>query len=719
MNFSSLALSFALATSLPCTSAFAPTSATSFFEIRPNADLTILSMVGGSMSPPPKGPKPNKEPSGGNEKPRGPPPSPEQLRPSNIANVGTTPLSAYEEKIRKLYESGQLSIHDENPAIPPRPGKYGLAGVSRKRSISNKPEPVPDDQLVQTMSDSERDANLKSMRQLKSDMKLLLRAGDGTGFSQAETEFERLKAEDPWYGVNERLMEACKREDFEQKAYLDTLVEKLGGAPPMLRKFAALPRGYVKFEEIYDVPISIDRLQNYVDLKKMEAELPKLEKEFRERHFSMEGVNKRKARPELTEEDIMKLRMERQKELQQYDLAEPYQKMESAKRMLAEEEKKRQELLKEMFGDKVPEFEDRDEVWNKYVDTNRSFLAKDMSKQARILDDIDNIVRITNNSSTDTVQLLSRRFEIQTVGSAMKDVVQGEGVTGRQPVLKPGEVFEYTSTAPLSVRPIGTTEIAARMSGEYRYCILKEGQDKATEEQVNKGQGEAGAELATFHFVFPEEQRVKPVRPSDDDEDDDDEDVKSSAVTKSASTQSASPAASSPAAPAATSTPASSLPGEPDMTSGNISITPNDSSDTVTSDVRVVVTSTYRPERSDAKLDKHCFAYNVRITNESKTNQSIQLVSRRFEIQTIGSANKDVVQGPGVTGRQPTLKPGESFEYTSTAPLSVRPMQDKTNVVARMSGEYNFVQLADDGTTPLSSTPLKAELGAFHFILPE
>ena len=50
----------------------------------------------------------------------------------------------------------------------------------------------------------------------------------------------------------------------------------------------------------------------------------------------------------------------------------------------------------------------------------------------------------------------------------------------------------------------------------------------------------------------------------------------------------------------------------------------------------------------------------------------------RYEIQIDGSANKDVVQGPGVTGRQPVLKPGESFEYTYTAPLSVRPMADKT-----------------------------------------
>jgi len=332
-------------------------------------------------------------------------------------------------------------------------------------------------------------------------------------------------------------------------------------------------------------------------------------------------------------------------------------------------------------------------------------------------------VRITNNSEN-VVQLLSRRFEIQTVGSSMKDVVQGEGVTGRQPVLQPGEVFEYTSTAPLSVRPIGTTEIAARMSGDYRYVTLESGQERATDEQVNGGQGEGGAELGMFHFVFPEEERVQPVRPGDDDDDDDEDDaVKTSVVASS----SAAPASTPPAATdakttaAAASSPASSLPGEPDMTSGNVAIVPpNDSSDTLTSDVRVVVTSSYRPERSDSSTDKHCFAYNVRITNEATSSgSSIQLVSRRFEIQTVGSTTKDVVQGPGVTGRQPVLRPGESFEYTSTAPLSVRPMLDRTKVVARMSGEYNFVKLADDGKTPLSSSPLKAELGSFHFILPQ
>lgn len=331
-------------------------------------------------------------------------------------------------------------------------------------------------------------------------------------------------------------------------------------------------------------------------------------------------------------------------------------------------------------------------------------------------------IRITNNSPSDTIQLLSRRFEIQTVGSSMKDIVQGEGVTGRTPILKPGEVFEYTSTAPLSVRPIATTIIAARMKGEYKYVTLKSGQETATPDQVSAG-GDDSAELGMFHFIFPGEQRVKPVRSNYEEEEEEDEDkaantFKAVAPPSESKTTSSSTASSSSSS-SSSSPPATTLPGDADMISGDLasSSSVSDSSNTVTDNVRVQVSSTYRAERSDTNLDKHCFAYNVRITNESP-NQNIQLVSRRFEIQTIGSETKDVVQGPGVTGRQPILKPGESFEYTSTAPLSVKPIIDKTSVVARMDGEYNFVLLGEDGTTPLSSTPLQAKMGVFHFILP-
>jgi len=328
-------------------------------------------------------------------------------------------------------------------------------------------------------------------------------------------------------------------------------------------------------------------------------------------------------------------------------------------------------------------------------------------------------IRITNNSPTSAIQLLSRRFEIQTVGSSMKDVVQGEGVTGRQPILNPGKMFEYTSTAPLSVRPIGTTIIAARMRGEYKYVTLQMGQTDATEEQVKAG-GDASATLGTFHFIFPEEQRVKPIRTIDDDDDDDEDDLDSPSPSNVVDAV-ATPVTQSKSIPNAP-VPATTLPGDPDMIAGDITVNPpNGSSDTLTSPyLRVQVTSTYRPERSDPKMDKHCFAYSVRITNIAEPPSpgaeaaSIQLVSRRFEIQTIGSETKDVVQGPGVTGRQPLLKPGESFEYTSTAPLSVRPMREKTEVVARMEGEYSFVVAGGD-----NQDVLKAKMGMFHFVLPK
>merc|ERR1712165_602070 len=192
-----------------------------------------------------------------------------------------------------------------------------------------------------------------------------------------------------------------------------------------------------------------------------------------------------------------------------------------------------------------------------------------------------------------------------------------------------------------------------------------------------------------------------------------------STATVTSSTSSKPKSATAPAASPSSAPPASTLPGDSDMTSGNVATSSvSDSSNIVTDNVRVQVSSTYRPERSDSNLNKHCFAYNVRITNESP-KQNIQLVSRRFEIQTVGSSTKDVVQGPGVTGRQPILKPGESFEYTSTAPLSVKPMLDKTAVVARMEGEYNFVMLGDESNTPISSNPLQAKMGVFHFILPD
>ena len=55
---------------------------------------------------------------------------------------------------------------------------------------------------------------------------------------------------------------------------------------------------------------------------------------------------------------------------------------------------------------------------------------------------------VITNTGDETVQLRTRHWII-TDASGRKQEVRGEGVVGEQPVLGPGERFEYTSGVPL------------------------------------------------------------------------------------------------------------------------------------------------------------------------------------------------------------------------------------------------------------------------------
>jgi ApaG protein len=54
-----------------------------------------------------------------------------------------------------------------------------------------------------------------------------------------------------------------------------------------------------------------------------------------------------------------------------------------------------------------------------------------------------------DNQGLETVQLISRQWRI-TDGYGRTLEVRGAGVVGKQPILQPGESFEYTSGTPLS-----------------------------------------------------------------------------------------------------------------------------------------------------------------------------------------------------------------------------------------------------------------------------
>jgi ApaG protein len=85
----------------------------------------------------------------------------------------------------------------------------------------------------------------------------------------------------------------------------------------------------------------------------------------------------------------------------------------------------------------------------------------------------------------------------------------------------------------------------------------------------------------------------------------------------------------------------------------------------VTHGVVVRVKPTFLPDQSDPP-QRWVWAYAVEIENRSE--RTVQLVSRHWVI-TDALGRVEEVQGPGVIGEQPILKPGDIHAYASGCPL--------------------------------------------------
>ncbi len=81
-------------------------------------------------------------------------------------------------------------------------------------------------------------------------------------------------------------------------------------------------------------------------------------------------------------------------------------------------------------------------------------------------------VRIENQGQA-TVQLLRRAWQITDADGRMQEV-RGEGVVGKQPVLAPGESFEYASGAPLTTPSgimVGTYQMVSESGERFDVAI--------------------------------------------------------------------------------------------------------------------------------------------------------------------------------------------------------------------------------------------------------
>lgn len=87
----------------------------------------------------------------------------------------------------------------------------------------------------------------------------------------------------------------------------------------------------------------------------------------------------------------------------------------------------------------------------------------------------------------------------------------------------------------------------------------------------------------------------------------------------------------------------------------------------VTQDIRVAVEPFFLDDQSVPEESRFVWAYSVEIQNLG--GDTVQLMNRYWRI-TDALGRVEEVHGPGVVGEQPELAPGQSFTYTSGAPLA-------------------------------------------------
>ena len=104
----------------------------------------------------------------------------------------------------------------------------------------------------------------------------------------------------------------------------------------------------------------------------------------------------------------------------------------------------------------------------------------------------------------------------------------------------------------------------------------------------------------------------------------------------------------------------------------------------VTSGIKISVETTF--EGTFYKNYKVHFAYGYKVTIENQSKDAVQLNSRHWRVLDALN-NIEIIEGEGVIGKKPVLKPGESHTYTSGCLL--------TSPFGAMQGHYNMVNFTN------------------------
>lgn len=87
----------------------------------------------------------------------------------------------------------------------------------------------------------------------------------------------------------------------------------------------------------------------------------------------------------------------------------------------------------------------------------------------------------------------------------------------------------------------------------------------------------------------------------------------------------------------------------------------------ISENIHIAVTPTFVEENSNFAEGYFLWAYQICIENQGQ--ESVQLISRYWRIIDANGITQEV-EGEGVVGEQPILRPGEAYEYMSSVPLA-------------------------------------------------
>lgn len=120
----------------------------------------------------------------------------------------------------------------------------------------------------------------------------------------------------------------------------------------------------------------------------------------------------------------------------------------------------------------------------------------------------------------------------------------------------------------------------------------------------------------------------------------------------------------------------------------------------VTNGIKISVVSNF--EGTSYRNYKLYYAFSYRVTIENQSNETVQLLERFWTIFD-SLNNAEVVEGKGVIGKKPILKPSEMHTYSSNCFL--------TSPIGSMKGYYSMVNFA-------TSKNFKVYIPTFQLMVP-